>query len=55
MENYIIELKMIQDRIKHCINQFRLAGERFDWGACDHWDTELKIAQIKESDIINKR
>ena len=50
-----VSLKTIQDRIKHCINQFRLAGERFDWGSCDHWDTELKIAQKTESDIINNR
>ena len=59
MENltkeHINELKMIQDRIKYCINQFRLAGERFDWGACDYWDTEIKDAKKIESRIINKR
>jgi hypothetical protein len=48
-------IKIIEDRIKYCINQFRLAGEQFDWGSCDHWDTELKTAKKKLSELIDKR
>lgn len=48
-------IDIIQDRIKYCINQFRLAGNRFDWGACDYWDTELKIAQKMLIEILDNR